>query len=567
MNAAPPAGRCASMDLWLWHETQPPWAMPVADDVLRVQLCTAPGAVSKVNVHFGDRYDGIAEQQPLAFAGCDDHGAWWRADLRVPTRRFRYLFEVHTPGGDVWWFGADGAMRDPAGAGVFQVPYVRRGEALRVPDWTARAVAYQVFPDRFARGGDPGWPHDRIDEPVRPDSVFGGNLAGITEHLDHLVELGVRVLYCTPVFAAPSNHKYDTEDYFRIDPQFGTEEDLRRLVSEAHRRGIRVLLDAVFNHSGERFAPFQDVIRLGRQSAFWDWFFIDGDAVNLERVNYETFATRLRTMPKLNTDHPEAAAYLLKVAEHWMRACDIDGWRLDVANEVSPEFWRAFRRHVKGLKRDAVIIGEVWHDALPWLLGDQFDGVMNYVLRDIILAGVVDRAIPPAAMARRLTRLALRYPPAAAQASLNLLGSHDTERLWTRAGGRMDAVEAAVAVQFVWPGMPMVYYGDEIGLAGGTDPDCRRPMPWDPRRQNLALRAWFHKLARLRLESDALASPDVQVEANETGLTIVRGVPGRRLWLTLSQSGSLPRPAAAGATCCLERKRPADEWSIGIWQE
>lgn len=557
-------GRQVDRAPWLWHVPDLPWAQPVADDVLRVLLCAAPGMVAKARVRFGDRYGSLQLEAVMTPAGRDGTGEWWCADLRLPTRRFQYQFEVRLANGEVWLLGECGAARTAKVAGVFQVPYLHPGERLVVPDWTARAVAYQIFPDRFAKGSDPGWPHDRIDEPPRPDSVFGGNLRGIREHLDDLANLGVTLIYCTPIFAAPSNHKYDTEDYLRIDPQFGTEDDLCDLVAEAHERGMRVLLDAVFNHCGERFPPFQDVVQSGRQSPYWDWFFIDGDTVDLKRVNYETFATGLRSMPKLNTDHPELAAFLLDVAERWMRCCGIDGWRLDVANEVSPAFWRAFRTRVKRIRPDALIIGEVWHDGLPWLRGDQFDGVMNYVLRDIVLAGVIDGFDPLERTAERLTRLALRYPPAAAQASLNLLGSHDTERLWTRAGGRIDAIEAAMALQFMWPGIPMIYYGDEIGMEGGNDPDCRRPMRWGLARQHQGLRAFVRDLARLRLEAEALATTEVRVRADGDALVVERGEPGRALGLRLTVSGTA---GTVPGTVCLCRVRPPGEWSIIVWKE
>ncbi|GIQ62169.1 hypothetical protein PACILC2_07370 [Paenibacillus cisolokensis] len=206
------------------------------------------------------------------------------------------------------------------------------------------------------------------------------------DRLDYLTELGVNAIYFTPVFEATTNHKYDTSDYFRVDPHFGTNETLKTLVRECHARGIRVLLDAVFNHSGRQFAPFVDVIEKGEESLYKDWFHVRKWPLRIEDgvPTYETFAFE-PIMPKLNTSNPEVRDYLLKVASYWMDEIGIDGWRLDVANEVDHQFWREFRQTVKKANPDAYILGEIMHDAMPWLQGDQFDAVMNYPFTNTVI--------------------------------------------------------------------------------------------------------------------------------------------------------------------------------------
>src|SRR5699024_5658775 len=201
---------------------------------------------------------------------------------------------------------------------------------------------------------------------------------GIIKHLDYLVDLGINGIYFTPIFKAHSNHKYDTIDYMEIDPQFGDKSTFKELVKACHEKGIRIMLDAVFNHSGYYFSQFQDVLEKGENSKYKNWFHIKDFPIQTDPVpNFDSFAFTSH-MPKLNTEHPDVKQYLLDVATYWIKEFDIDGWRLDVANEVDHQFWREFRTAVKSVKQDVYILGEIWHDSMPWLQGDQFDAVMNY---------------------------------------------------------------------------------------------------------------------------------------------------------------------------------------------
>ncbi|MBF8377307.1 alpha amylase N-terminal ig-like domain-containing protein [Alicyclobacillus mali] len=490
--------------------------------VLRIARCTP---VARLQVHYGDRYE-------LDFRSCKDakhygsDGAfdYFTCEVEVPTRRLKYAFEAVSSSGQVVYLGEGGLATTLDAVPPYQYPYIHPSQVLTVPEWAGNTVAYEVFPDRFSVGGRllicPSVPWEA--HPTT-ESVFGGNLRGITDKLPYLRDLGVNLLYLTPIFQAPSNHKYDTQDYFNIDPSFGTLDDLRSLVQEAHRLGIRVVLDAVFNHSGFRFSPFQDVIQRGRASSYWSWFFVDGDHVDVESVNYETFATRLRHMPKLNLAEPAVQEYLLAVAKHYVLECDIDGWRFDVANEIDPHFWPLLRAELRALKPDILLIGEIWHDGLPWLTGDAFDGVMNYPLRDLVLRYAVDEAIDEVEFAHKWVRLYLQYPRPAWRAMWNLLGSHDTERALTRARGHVPSVVLAFAMLFTLPGIPMVYYGDEIGMEGGTDPDCRRGMIWNENLWKNDLREAVRQLAWLKRTHPALAGDTMEIrDANSGVLHYVR---------------------------------------------
>jgi neopullulanase len=399
------------------------------------------------------------------------------------------------------------------------------------PAWVRDAIFYQIFPDRFApsaRVPKPG-PMEPWDSPPTVHGFKGGDLLGILEHLDDLVDLGINALYLTPVFASASNHRYHTYDYFTVDPLLGGNAALRELLDAAHEREMRVVLDGVFNHTGRGFWPFHHVLEAGAASPYRGWFHLSEDVLNggaaLQAypphgtahggLGYEAW-WGLPALPKLNTDEPAVREYLFSVAEHWLRF-GIDGWRLDVPTEIDDEsFWQEFRVRCRAVRPDAYLVGEIWHLASDWLLGDRFDALMNYPLAEAILgyAGgaaldveVVRRhheyagsvtAREGAAFGRKLQELLSAYEPATVSAQLNLLGSHDAPRLRTVLGGDARRVRLAILLQATLPGAPCLYYGDEVGLSGANDPDCRGAFPWDPARWEPGLRDTVRGLYRTR---------------------------------------------------------------------
>lgn len=373
-----------------------------------------------------------------------------------------------------------------------------------LPEWVADAVFYQIFVDRFANGdrstdlpGNVAW----SSAPTR-DNTFGGDLQGILDHLPYLQDLGVNALYLTPVFRARSNHKYDTCDYLQVDPAFGSEGLLRRLVSAAHEHGIRIILDAVFNHCGEGFWAFEDVKRNGASSPHAHWFFVDSFPVRTDPPNYQTCGASVY-LPKLNVLNPETRDYLLGVATYWIEQCDIDGWRLDVPWKVPLEFWRLFRERVKQAKPEAYIVGEIWRDPGPWLQGDTCDGVMNYPLREAILDFCVRETMDAEDIDYEM-RHGQSVQGRSAPYQLNLLGSHDTPRLLTLCSGDLDRAILSATLLFASVGAPMIYYGDELGVTGGNDPDCRKPMPWSEASQERKLFHTFRRLVSARRQHPAL---------------------------------------------------------------
>lgn len=395
------------------------------------------------------------------------------------------------------------------------------------PDWVKHAVFYQIFPDRFARSARVEKPNnlEAWDSDPTPFGYKGGDLLGVAERLDYLEDLGITALYFNPVFQSAANHRYHTHDYYRVDPLLGGDAAFDELLGECHRRGIRVVLDGVFNHASRGFFQFNDVLENGAASPWLDWFnFREHPANAYEHAKppgYEAWVG-LHALPKLNTDNPQVREYLMRVGEYWI-AKGIDGWRLDVPFEIhSPGFWQEFRERVKAINPEAYLVGEIWGDSRQWLQGDQFDGTMNYLFteaaiafsagRRVVKATVVGRSYKPwpgidaAKYRAKIDRVLGLYPWPIQLTQLNLLDSHDTSRFITIAGGDTASVRLGTLLLMTFPGAPSIYYGDEIGLSGAL-PDhwARKSFPWDhPERWDAELLAYHKAAIRLRMSHRAL---------------------------------------------------------------
>lgn len=408
---------------------------------------------------------------------------------------------------------------------------------MRSPEWVKDAVFYQIFPDRF-RNGDPASdpPHTRPwGEPPDRLSTFGGDLWGILERLPYLDDLGVNVLYLTPIFKAPSNHKYDTEDYFQVDPAFGGDEALRALVSALHARGMRIVLDGAFNHCGERHPFFQDVLKNGRASPYWDWFTIWGDRVSRDpEPNYACWAG-VPSMPEWNHRNPKVREYLLSVVRHWLTEYEIDGWRLDTGDYLPPDFVWELYQAAKRANPEAYIVSEVMGIAASWFKLGAVDGVMNYRLREGLVAFFARGEWPAAEFARHIYAVRRSYPPEANYAMYNLASSHDVPRFLTLCGGDRRRLLLAYAFLFTYLGAPAIYYGDEVGLAGGADPDCRRCFPWDGSLWDREILETLRRLARIRRDHPALRRGDfVLAEARGRLLSFSRLSDGEEVFVALN---------------------------------
>ena len=411
------------------------------------------------------------------------------------------------------------------------------------PTWTKDAIFYQIFPDRFCRSErykaiGKFVPWDSL--PTR-ENMFGGNLAGIIDKLEYIASLGVNAIYLCPIFKSNSNHRYHTVDYFEIDPVLGTLKDFDNLVKKAHKLGLRVILDGVFNHCSRGFFQFNSLMELGKNSPYVDWFHVHGWPLHAYsgKPNYDCW-WGFPALPKFNTDNPDVREYLFSVGEDWMKR-GIDGWRLDVPNEIDDDsFWQEFRRRIKAINPEAYIVGEIWDEPSRWLKGDQFDGVMNYPLRRAVLAFLFDEK--PISFAEFAKRLREAFPKDRFGVPMNLLGSHDTIRLATLPCSNLQRVKLALAILFFLPGAPCVYYGDEISMEGGKDPDNRRTFPWnklsDGRRSPVF--RFLNELITLRNEERVLRDGKLEVAYSAGNLNIVRSLGKKKM--TLAITASKPDP-------------------------
>ncbi|MEZ8723654.1 glycoside hydrolase family 13 protein [Vibrio pomeroyi] len=522
------------------------------NETLHIRLRTGKGEVEKVSLWIGDPYrwaEGGLDGGNLG--GSEAHG-WiggnevtmtkegeteyhdhWFAEFTPPKRRSRYGFILEGKDGEKLLSGEKRIVEisDERTAEIelsnlsnfFCFPYINPRDVLKTPKWVEDTIWYHIFPERFANGRS-----DISPEGVKPwgteptsDNFMGGDLWGVIEKLDYLQELGVNGLYLCPIFTANANHKYDTVDYYNVDPHFGGNDAFKALVKEAHNRGMKVMLDAVFNHIGDQSPLWLDVVEKGADSKYADWFWIHQfpvypdtpeDEWDYQNFNYETFGNVIQ-MPKLNTENEDCRAYLLDVARHWVEEFDIDGWRLDVANEVDHEFWRDFRKVVKGIKPDCYILGEIWHEGMAWLRGEQYDSLMNYPMTQAMTDFFAQDLSDKHGFMSDVGRSYMSYPHNVNEAMFNLLDSHDTSRILSLCGGNKDKAKLAFVFMFTQVGAPCIYYGDEVGMDGarsmGTEGN-RKCMEWDESKQDLEFRSFIQSLIKLRRSSPDFNQPSIE---------------------------------------------------------
>jgi len=418
------------------------------------------------------------------------------------------------------------------------------------PDWVQDAVFYQIFPDRFAkseRNPARNLPFEPWDTPPTPHGFKGGDLYGIAEKLDYLKDLGITALYLNPIFASASNHRYHAFDYYAVDPLLGGNDGFRFLLDKAHRKNIRVVLDGVFNHASRGLWQFHHVLECGDGSPYRDWFFFDPERLSrkkhwgaypgpheLKALQHEDSVTaigyrgwwNLPALPKFNTNTPAVREFLFDVAEYWIKF-GIDGWRLDVATEIDDDsFWQEFRNRVRKINPEAYIVAEIWHESQRWLEGDQFDAVMNYEVTKPMLAFFggrhldkrvlhqqsnyhgIHHGIDAHEFANRIDHNLGLYKQDITYAQLNLLDSHDTPRFLSCVDGNKDSLKLASLFMFTYPGAPCIYYGNEVGMDGEHDPDCRKPFQWDENKWDKDMLGYVKEIVELRKKNAALRRGD-----------------------------------------------------------
>ena len=473
----------------IYHDPDFPYVDPVDVHHLRFLLRVARGEnLVKVVLHYGNKYlfgRGHHEIE-MKLERSDALFDFYSCLAPLDDQRIGYLFAIVSPDGTEYFLTEKGLSIgfDMAEAykWYFQFPYVHESDVVHVPSWVHSAVFYQIFPERFRLGNiykDKSYINVKWGGKVGVASFAGGDLRGIIDSLDYIQGLGVNAIYLNPIFAATTNHAYDTMDYFQIEPRFGTEEDLKELIEKLHARGMHLVLDAVFNHVSYFSPYFQEVVHKGEESENAPLFMLHKGTgkPDIKKRNYETFASA-GYMPKINVDSEKAAAYLESVALHYLEF-GIDGWRFDVGDEISHRFFKRLRLKIKERFPETLLIGEIWHRSEPFMRGDEFDGIMNYPLYYTIIDYLALKKIDAKETADRLNGIYLLYRESMLPMMYNLIDSHDTARFYTDSGKNLAALESGIALLCFNPGMTSIFYGDEIPMEGDCDPDCRRCFPYE----------------------------------------------------------------------------------------
>lgn len=418
-----------------------------------------------------------------------EHTVIWTVELAPKYKRLQYWFMVEAEGERRCVFEnkiCPEAEKKRISIEYFKFPWINPADVIKPPAWVRDTVWYQIFPERYARSADfvndgrfrewgdfsnPNW-----------RDLYGGSLRGITERLPYIKSLGVSGIYLTPIFFSNSDHKYNTFDYYKVDPDFGTEDDLREMIETAHGMGIRVMLDAVFNHCGHMFFAWRDVWENGKNSKYYDWFFINSD--DFARDDFSTLDGRFYTfsfwagMPKLNTNNPEVQRYFTDLCIHWVRDFGIDGIRFDVGDEISHSFLRVVNRELKAVNPDVFLLGEIWFDSITWLNGYEYDSVMNYPFTGSVGDFWRDKKMTAKEFSQRLSFCRSLYPRQINEVVFSFLDTHDTARVRESCKNE-NVLLQKLAILLTTAGSPCIYYGTEIAMRGKRTPYTRSTMPWD----------------------------------------------------------------------------------------
>lgn len=510
--------------------------------MLTIRLRTAKDDLTKVTLFYGDRACPRCplEMFPLTMklVACDEDFDYFEVTFSSPYTRVCYYFYIEKE--EEWYFYytdqfhkelphmiLEGHILESRSE-YYQYPFLLRSEVIDAPTWFKEAIVYNIFPDSFASSRR--WIANQScvlkhKNGTISKSKLGGTIHGVYENLDYIEDLGFTCVYFNPIFTAGEYHKYDLIDYYQIDPCFGTNEGFKQLVDEIHRRGMKIIIDGVFNHCGWYFFAFEDVLRNQESSIYKDWFYqltfpvkrpLQGD----EPLTYDCFAYE-KKMPKLNTASLEVQEYFEKVCRYWIREYHIDGWRLDVANEIDRNFWRRFRMAAKSENPEIVLIGEVWENSETWLRGDTFDSTMNYEFRNQCRDYFGTHVISGFAFSKRVIRMLYRYTKNMMLSQLNLLDSHDVSRFKSICSESKQCYELSLIFLFLAPGVPCLFYGDELGVEGITEEDYRKIMPWE--EEGCKLWQFVKKLIQIRRKFIPFDSDfNIQANNNSTLITLER---------------------------------------------
>ncbi|MCM1195217.1 MAG: glycoside hydrolase family 13 protein [Firmicutes bacterium] len=525
------------------HQSDSRFSFPVSATAARIRLrAKRDDTIKEVNVIWNTSHKFYLKQlkTSLEVRFSDALYDYYEGEIDNGCPGYSYLFQIVDGDGSVTYYnesGFDSVMRiREAFMDNFTVVFPNESDVVVANKQFEGRVFYQIFPERFAKSSrkknasyiDMDW---NTDEPVN-DKFAGGDLDGIREKLPYLKKLGIGAIYMTPIHQSVSAHKYDIDDYFSVDKMFGDLNALKNLVDCAHANDIKIVMDLVFNHSSFYNPLFQDVVKKGKKSKYYDWYFVYGDKPEWDKGNYNTFCD-VKMMPKLNTNNVEVQEYLCSVGEFYLRDYNVDGYRLDVAFDVSHAFWRKFKSRMKSVNPDVFIIGEDWQNSESFLGNDQWDSVMNYPFLYACQRFYASDRYNAAQFSDYLNSVLMRYKDGTNRMMLNLLDSHDIERFYNSVGFNKKLQLLAMATMMFYQGNPMLYYGDEIFMDGKQDPYNRKCMRWDSPEYNGAEHKVVCDLLAMR-QSDVLKKGDIRICAKDGLVYITRCYDGKKLTLVVN---------------------------------
>ncbi|XFA99076.1 glycoside hydrolase family 13 protein [Candidatus Izemoplasma sp. B36] len=467
----------------IYHKPLSNYAFALDESTLIIRLRTARNDVDCVYLFFGDTaYQGNPVKCSfieMKVVRQDKYFDYYEATIKNAYRRTVYYFNIEDKDESLIYYSdvfSDKVsdMRND----LYKFPYIRREDIVDTPEWLKDAVIYNIFPDSFI-SFDKSNKKEISHHGLQIKSNHGGNLREIISNLDYIQDLGCNTIYLNPIFTGGEYHKYDVINYKEIDPLLGTNETFKELVEKSHARNMKVIIDGVFNHSGWNFFAFLDVLKNQENSKYKDWYYelnfpVKRPTEKEKQPTYACFAYEKR-MPKLNTSNPEVIDYFMDVCRYWIKEYNIDGWRLDVADEVNLDFWRKFKETAVSINPEIVLIGEVWQDATYFLDGSMFNSTMNYDFlkhAKAFFTGSIDAYDFDA----RVTNMLIRYRENLNYGQLNLLDSHDVPRFLSVINGNKDIYKLSIIFLLTNVGAPSIFYGDEQSFTGVLESEYRRPM-------------------------------------------------------------------------------------------
>lgn len=531
----------------IMHQSDSRFSYPVSGTKAQLRLRVQRGdTIKQVNVLWNTFHKYYLKRLTTAMEirYSDELYDYYMCEIDNGCPGYCYIFEIIEDDGTAWYYNESGFSTVFRLGDFFKdnfvVVFPNRNDIVAPNKQFEGRLFYQIFPERFAKSSAKkdvsyitmDW---NTDEP-KNDVFAGGDLDGIREKLPYIKSLGVGALYLNPIHQSVSAHKYDIDDYFSVDKMFGDLNSLKMLVESAHKLDIKIVMDLVFNHSSFYNAMFQDVVKHGKKSKYYDWYYVYGDKPSWDKGNYNTFCD-VKMMPKLNTNNPEVQQYLCSVGEFYLRDYAVDGYRLDVAQDVSHDFWRVFKARMRAINPDIFLIGENWQNSESFLGNDQWDSVMNYPFLYACQRFYAEGRYDAAGFSNYLNSLLMRYKDGTNRMMLNLLDSHDIERFYNTVGFDKKVFLLSLATLMFYQGNPMIYYGDEIFMDGKQDPYNRKCMRWDSPEYS----SDEHKVARdlLAMRSDdVLIKGDIRIYENDGLVYIERSYDNRKLTLVLNHGES-----------------------------